>query len=48
MAGEIWTARSNRDAQTFAPGEAVEVVAVRGAVALVDAPEEAPRRSVRA
>ena len=46
--GEVWTARASRDAQTFAPGEAVEVVAVRGAVALVDAPEEAPRRSVRA
>ena len=46
--GEIWTARSNRDAQTFAPGEAVEVVAVRGAVALVDAPEEDPQSNLRA
>lgn len=38
--GEIWTARANHDAQTFAPGDAVEVVAVRGAIALVDVPEE--------
>ena len=46
--GEVWTARANHDAQTFAPGEAVEVVAVRGAVALVDSPEEAPQGNVRA
>ncbi len=46
--GEVWTARANRDAQTFAPGEAVEVVAVRGAVALVDAPEEDPQSNLRA
>ena len=46
--GEIWTARASRDAQTFAPGEAVEVVAVRGAVALVDAPEEDPQSNLRA
>ena len=46
--GEIWTARANHDAETFAPGEAVEVVAVRGAVALVDAPEVASPRDVRA
>jgi len=46
--GEIWTARAKHDAQTFAPGEAVEVVAVRGAVALVDAPEEGPQGNVRA
>jgi len=46
--GEVWTARANHDAQTFAPGEAVEVVAVRGAVALVDSPEGATRGNVRA
>ena len=46
--GEIWTARANHDAQTFAPGEAVEVVAVRGAVALVDATEEDPQSNLRA
>ncbi len=46
--GEVWTARASRDAQTFAPGEAVEVVAVRGAVALVDAPEEDPQSNLRA
>jgi membrane protein implicated in regulation of membrane protease activity len=46
--GEIWTARANHDAQTFAPGEAVEVVAVRGAVALVDSTEEDPQSSLRA
>ena len=46
--GEIWTARANDDAQTFAPGEAVEVVAVRGAVALVDATEEDPQSNLRA
>ncbi len=35
--GEVWTARAINDEQTFAPGDAVEVVAVRGATALVDA-----------
>lgn len=46
--GEAWTARANDDGRTFAPGEAVEVVAVRGAIALVDAPEGRPQRDVRA
>lgn len=46
--GEIWNARANHDAQTFAPGDAVEVVAVRGAIALVDVPEELAQRDVRA
>ena len=46
--GEVWTARANNDSQTFAPGESVEVVAVRGAVALVDEPSEPARRKLRA
>ena len=46
--GEVWTARANDDDQTFAPGDAVEVVAVRGAIALVEAPNERPRDHVRA
>ncbi len=39
VGGEAWTARANDDEQTFAPGDAVEVVAVRGAVAVVDRPQ---------
>ena len=46
--GEVWTARANNDSQTFAPGESVEVVAVRGAVALVDEPSVPARRKLRA
>ncbi len=46
--GEVWTARARDDGQTFAPGDAVEVVAVRGAVALVDAPEKPRSADVRA
>ncbi len=46
--GEVWTARANDDGRTFAPGDAVEVVAVRGAIALVEAPHERPRGYVRA
>ncbi len=46
--GEVWTARAHDDGQTFAPGDAVEVVAVRGAVALVDAPEKPRSADVRA
>jgi len=46
--GEVWTARANDDDQTFAPGDAVEVVAVRGAIALVEAPDERSREHVRA
>lgn len=46
--GEVWTARANHDSQTFAPGESVEVVAVRGAVALVDEPSVPARRKLRA
>ncbi len=37
--GEVWTARASDDSQSFAPGTAVEVVGVRGAVALVDRPQ---------
>jgi membrane protein implicated in regulation of membrane protease activity len=46
--GEVWTARANDDTQTFAPGEAVEVVAVRGAIAVVDRPGPRDQRGVRA
>ncbi len=46
--GEVWTARANDDERTFAPGDAVEVVAVRGAIALVEAPRERSRHHVRA
>ena len=33
--GEVWTARSFDEDQTFDPGERVEVVEIRGATALV-------------
>lgn len=46
--GEVWTARARDDEQTFVPGDAVEVVAVRGAIALVDAAVESPQRDLRA
>ncbi|MSX02922.1 MAG: NfeD family protein [Actinobacteria bacterium] len=38
--GEIWTARALDERRTFAPGTEVQVVGVRGAVALVEAPED--------
>jgi membrane protein implicated in regulation of membrane protease activity len=46
--GEAWTARANDDERTFAPGEAVEVVAVRGAIAVVDRPRAGANDGVRA
>ncbi len=33
--GEVWTARSFDDGETFDPGEQVEVVEIRGATAMV-------------
>src|SRR4051812_34137944 len=34
--GEIWTARAFDEDRTFEPGERVQVIAIRGATALVD------------
>jgi len=46
--GEIWTARAQDDSQTFSPGTEVEVVGVRGAVALVEERRNRSRQSVPA
>jgi membrane protein implicated in regulation of membrane protease activity len=34
--GEVWTARAFDDDRVFQPGERVQVIAIRGATALVD------------
>src|SRR3954469_23657807 len=34
--GEVWTARAFDEDRTFEPGERVQVIAIRGATALVD------------
>ena len=46
--GELCTARAQDDSQTFAPGAEVEVVGVRGAVALVEERRNRSRHSVPA